>query len=83
VGFVHLPPFQAKAAHGPKTVIPAKTGTQGEHMDVLGFEERGIHFALMQKPKMDSHFRGNDGKETWRHGRRTGIKPTAAPPAAS
>jgi hypothetical protein len=25
------------------TVIPAKAGTRGEHMDVLGFEERGIH----------------------------------------
>ncbi|GGA34320.1 hypothetical protein GCM10010981_24150 [Dyella nitratireducens] len=26
-----------------RTVIPAKAGTRGEHMDVLGFEERGIH----------------------------------------
>jgi hypothetical protein len=24
-------------------VIPAKAGTRGEHRDVLGFEERGIH----------------------------------------
>jgi hypothetical protein len=24
-------------------VIPAKAGTRGEHMDVLGFEKRGIH----------------------------------------
>ena len=28
-------------------VIPAKAGTRGEHMDVLSFEERGIHLALM------------------------------------
>jgi len=28
-------------------VMPAKAGTRGEHMDVLGIEERGIHFALM------------------------------------
>jgi hypothetical protein len=27
-------------------VIPAKAGTRGEHMDVLGFEERGIHIAF-------------------------------------
>jgi len=26
------------------TVIPAKAGTRGEHMDVLGVEERGIQF---------------------------------------
>ena len=29
-------------------------------MDVLGFEEQGIHLALMQKEKMDSRLRGND-----------------------
>jgi hypothetical protein len=44
-------------------VIPAKAGTRGEHMDVLGFEERGIHGALMPKEKMDSRFRGNDGEK--------------------
>jgi len=32
-------------------------------MDVLGFEERGIHLALMHPLKMDSRFRGNDGLE--------------------
>src|SRR5579875_2187041 len=42
-------------------VIPAKAGTRGEHMDVLGLEERGIHLRLLPKSKMDSRFRGNDG----------------------
>ena len=37
-------------ASAPRAVIPAKAG---------------IHLALMPKVKMDSRFRGNDGKGDW------------------
>ena len=39
-------------------VIPAKADTRGEHMDVFGFEERGIHVALMQKQRWIPAFAG-------------------------
>jgi hypothetical protein len=37
----------------PPHVIPAKAGTRGEHMDVLGFEERGIQFKYVVRSTLN------------------------------